>query len=60
MNTLIKQVETAMIAKGWTLAMSVMNNGNSNNYGLLYFKGDMDVYLNQDTVESLAVVFKVN
>jgi hypothetical protein len=59
MNALIKKVEAAMVAKGWTLAMNVMSDSGLN-YGALYFKDDMDVYLNKDTVESLATVFKVN
>jgi hypothetical protein len=60
MNTLMKKVETAMIAKGWNLAMIVMSDGNSNKYGSLYFKDDMELYLNHETVKSLSVVFKVN
>ena len=60
MNTLMKKVETAMIAKGWNFAMIVMSDGNSNKYGSLYFKDDMEIYLNRETVKSLSVVFKVN
>ena len=60
MNTLMKKVEAAMIAKGWNLAMIVMSDGNSNKSGSLYFKDDMEIYLNHETVKSLSVVFKVN
>ena len=56
MNTLTQQLNKAdskLVADGWTFVMSVMNDGGNEKYGKLYFKGDAELYVNEDTLSAI-------